>query len=236
LFIPARNVLMLGLLIALTVAVPRRRCVPAWSIASSSVISSQPLQEGIPENLREVKRVRGTLCNNPLSIDVSAINTAADARDIQICLERTNGQWHCGLQTQVKPGARTGFFICDGSGGVRYDSRAVGGFSKLLVTASQQIRLSSEGKEALRNIAQIRGVSRAIQKALIGGPLLALALDRPLEATISMGQTDWSGLASAAKLIPSFERNEVWKIAAGMVTSTSGPERQFWQNFERQLR
>lgn len=69
----------------------------------------------------------GEQCGERDSFQVIATNTCGSAAYIKICVERTNGKWDCGTDSNLPPGGRnTGWYVCHGTGRYKWASCSAG--------------------------------------------------------------------------------------------------------------
>ena len=78
----------------------------------------------------------GNHCNSSKSFSVQLVNRTGKNIDCRVCLEKTNGKWGCFMDSNVKPngiiGDHWGYFVCKGTGKVKWYWRDAGDYSTKL--------------------------------------------------------------------------------------------------------
>lgn len=72
------------------------------------------------------KTEAGTNCGSSDSLLIRYRNSCTSAIDAQVCLERSNGRWECGVYSDMDSGDTSSHFVCKASGRYRVAGRAPG--------------------------------------------------------------------------------------------------------------
>lgn len=74
----------------------------------------------------KVNKEWGESCGDPQSIDVVYKNTCSSSLDVYFCMQRLDGSWSCGLETNLRPGKSVTSFMCQSTGKIFIDTRDAG--------------------------------------------------------------------------------------------------------------